>query len=125
MQYRSGAWVVVGTHLGYIGFLLGGGWVAGRSRRLLIAHLGSVATAIVIYGAGLDCPLTELEKWLIRRAGGTPYEGGFVEHYLVVPLLSRPITPSIRIGTAVAVTLTVAASYARLLGKGRTRTRAT
>ncbi|UFN45136.1 DUF2784 family protein [Nocardioides okcheonensis] len=33
------------------------------------------------------CPLTVLEKDLIERAGGTPYSGSFLDHYIFGILL--------------------------------------
>lgn len=67
-------------------FMLVGGLLALRWPRLLYVH---VPVALAILGlnlAGAHCPLTDLERWLIADAGGVPYRGGFLEHYLFAPL---------------------------------------
>jgi hypothetical protein len=67
-------------------FMLTGALLALRWPRLVFLH-APVALAILGFNlAGADCPLTDLQKELIRRSGGLPYRGGFLEDYLFQPL---------------------------------------
>ena len=111
MGYDVAALVVVLAHLAFVVFVLAGGFLAWRWRRLLPLHLLAVATSGGLAVAGLDCPLTDLEKWLRRLAGDEPYTGGFIAHYLVEPVLGAGITPEVRIGLRVFTIAAVAAAY--------------
>jgi hypothetical protein len=67
-------------------FMLTGALLALRWPRLLLVHAPVAVAILAINLAGADCPLTDLQLWLIRGAGGTPYRGGFIGHYLLAPL---------------------------------------
>jgi hypothetical protein len=67
-------------------FVVLGGLLVARHRRLLIPHLLAAAWGVFIAASGGICPLTPLENWLRRRAGEGGYSGGFLEHY-ITPLL--------------------------------------
>jgi hypothetical protein len=58
-------------------------------------HIPAAVWGALIELAGWVCPLTPLEQWLRRRAGGAGYSGGFIEHYILPVLypsaLTRPI----------------------------------
>jgi hypothetical protein len=51
-----------------------------------VAHLAAIGVVVAESWLGVTCPLTTLEWWLRTRAGGTPYETGFVAHWLHVLL---------------------------------------
>ena len=76
-----------------------------RWRRVLWLHLPCAAWGAWIELTGGICPLTPLENQLRLRAGGSGYEVGFVDHYLMPILypvgLTRPV--QIALGTAVIV----------------------
>lgn len=80
--YRLIAIVAVVSHLAYLGFLGVGSLLALRFPRLLRLHLLAVGWAAISLLVRVDCPLTDLQKWAMRRAGDTPYSGGFIDHYL-------------------------------------------
>jgi hypothetical protein len=67
-------------------FMLVGALLALRWPRLLCVHAPVALAILGLNVAGADCPLTDLERWLIARAGGVPYRGGFLEHYLFAQL---------------------------------------
>ena len=115
MGYRSAAFLVVVVHLGFVAFVLTGGYLAWRWRRLLALHLLAVATSAYLAVSGTECPLTDLEKWLRRRAGDEAYAGGFIAHYLVEPVRPAGITPGLRTGLRVFTVTAVVAAYAGLL----------
>ncbi len=89
MLYRLLADVVVVVHAFFVLFVVLGGLTVLRWPRLAWLHLPAAGWGALIEFTGVICPLTPLEKWLRLRAGGAPYEGGFIEHYLL-PILYPP-----------------------------------
>lgn len=82
MLYKLLADLTVVVHLGFIGFVAVGGFFASRYPVVLFAHVPAVIWALGIVTVGWPCPLTGLENWLRQRAGGDPYDTGFVDRYL-------------------------------------------
>jgi Protein of Unknown function (DUF2784) len=69
-------------HLAFTFFVAVGAVLAGRWHRLVWLHVPAVAWGVGIIAVGHECPLTPLEKWLRRRAGGAGHAGGFVYRYV-------------------------------------------
>jgi len=105
--------LLVLAHLGFILFVVLGGFLAVRWPRLMWVHLPAVCWAVLIELSGrLICPLTPLELALRRAAGVAGYEGGFVEHY-ILPLVYPPgLTRGIQILLGVLVLAINAIAYA-------------
>jgi hypothetical protein len=78
--------VVALAHFAFVAFLVIGGPLSLRWRRLLPIHMAVVAIAVTLNRLHLGCPLTSLEKDLLRDSGRTAYRHGFIEHYLVEPV---------------------------------------
>lgn len=79
---RAAADIVALIHAGWILFLLGGVLVARRGWVREI-HLAGLLTNVGLDLAGLDCPLTTLERALrLRFDPGGWYAGPFLQHYL-------------------------------------------
>jgi hypothetical protein len=74
------------VHLGFVMFVVLGGFLAWRWRLLIWAHAPVVLYGALIEFIGWTCPLTPLENHFRRLAGESGYQGGFIEHYLI-PLL--------------------------------------
>lgn len=92
MTYRLLADAVVALHLVFIVFVIGGGLLVLRWRRVAWLHVPSALWGVVIELTGWICPLTPLEQWLRLRGGEAGYEGGFIDHYIlpiVYPGLAR------------------------------------
>ncbi|HVE48649.1 MAG TPA: DUF2784 domain-containing protein [Casimicrobiaceae bacterium] len=86
---RIAADVVLVVHLGFVVFVVLGGFLLLRDLRYAWAHLpAAIWAAYVELTAGI-CPLTPLENALRVRAGLSGYRGGFIEHYLM-PILYPP-----------------------------------
>lgn len=83
---RIAADVIVLVHIGFVLFVVLGGLLVLRWRRLAWLHVPAVVWGVTIEWAGWICPLTPLENSLRRRGGGIGYQGDFIEHYLL-PLL--------------------------------------
>ncbi len=73
MGWRLGADVVVVVHMAFIVFVVAGGLVGLRWRRMVVVHLPAVLYGVVIQLIGFTCPLTPFEQALRRRAGATGY----------------------------------------------------
>jgi hypothetical protein len=83
---RIAADLIVLVHASFVLFVVLGGLLVLRWRRLAWLHVPAVGWGVMIEWAGWICPLTPLENSLRRRAGATGYQGDFIEHYLL-PLL--------------------------------------
>ena len=112
MLYQLAADALVVIHLGFIVFVVAGGFLAWRWRRLVWLHLTAAAWGATIEFAGWICPLTPLENHFRRLAGGTGYEGGFVEQYLIPVLYPEDWSVALRIVLGGFVVLVNGLAYA-------------
>lgn len=77
------AGLVLGIHLLFILWVMGGILLVHRHPRLKWVHIGSLVYSIFIeIVPWLPCPLTVLEQMLENRAGIVAYHGSFLVHYL-------------------------------------------
>lgn len=95
MGYRILADAVALLHLCFILFIPLGGLAVLRRPRLAWLHLACAVWGALIVCTDVVCPLTPLEKALRLRAGGAAYEGGFIRHYLVGPLVNDGLPPAL------------------------------
>jgi hypothetical protein len=89
MGWRILADLTVVLHFGFAAFVVFGGFLAWKWRRVAFAHPAALAWGFWVEISGRICPLTPLEIHLRQLAGEAGYQGGFLEHYLV-PLLYPP-----------------------------------
>ena len=122
VAYRMLADLVVVVHLVYLAFVAVGGALAWRWRRLIWPHLVASAVALVSVTVGFDCPLTNAEKSLRRLAGDHPYEGGFIDHYIVGTVFPRGYDRIVQVAVAF---LFVAVYGSLVLRRSRASTRKT
>ena len=80
--YSALAAAVLGLHLLYILWVIFGALVAVRRPTLRLFHIACLIWGVMIELLPWPCPLTILENWLEVKAGVTPYQGGFLLHYL-------------------------------------------
>jgi hypothetical protein len=69
-------------HFAFLVYLVLGGFLAWRWRRTIWLHVAVVAWGVSIVTIGQECPLTHVENWARRRAGGQDLPGGFINTYL-------------------------------------------
>lgn len=81
--------LLVLAHLGFVVFVVAGGFLLLRWPRLAWLHLPAAAWGAWIEFSGGICPLTPLENRLRATGGGEAYRGDFVERYLL-PVLYPP-----------------------------------
>ena len=82
MIYLVLADAVLLLHFAFILFVVLGGLLVLRRRRLIWLHLPVVIWGALIEFAGWICPLTPLESWLREQGGDRGFSGGFINHYL-------------------------------------------
>ncbi|MGH7677962.1 MAG: DUF2784 domain-containing protein [Gemmatimonadaceae bacterium] len=112
MGYRLLADAVLLVHFGFVGFVVIGGVLALRWRRLAYLHVPVAIYGVMIEVLGFVCPLTPLEVWLRRRGGEAGYEGGFIEHYITAALYPAGLTRHTQFALAATVLVINAAVYA-------------
>src|SRR5260221_10829470 len=96
--YRILADAIVIVHAAYVAFVVfglvailagaalrwskaGGYFNWTRNFKFRIAHLAAIVLVCVESLVGVMCPLTTIEDWLQRQAGGAEYRGEFVGYW--------------------------------------------
>ncbi len=83
MLYRVLADVVVGVHLGFIVFVIFGGFLGIRWPRVAWVHVPAFLWGGGIALLGWICPLTYLENHFRVKGAAAGYSSSFVEAYLM------------------------------------------
>jgi hypothetical protein len=109
---------VLALHLLWIVWILAG-WLFTRGRPALTAiHLASLLWGVIVELGPWPCPLTIAEQWLASRSGATPYQQGFLVHYL--DKLIYPDLPEALVGwSGAGVCLAIAGIYVRRFSRKR------
>lgn len=103
MFFRGAADLVLVVHLAFVLFVVLGGLLALRWRRVAWVHVPIALYGAMIEFVGFVCPLTPLEVWLRRRGGEAGYEGGFIEHYITAAIYPSGLTREIQLALGAAV----------------------
>ena len=111
MAYRLLADLVAILHFAFILFVILGGLLVFRRRRILWLHLPAALWGALLELGGWYCPLTPLENWLRRTGGGAGYETGFVERYLMPIIYPSALTREIQIILGLGVVILNVAIY--------------
>ena len=121
MLFRLLADATVVLHLLFVAFVVGGGVLVLRWRRVAWVHLPAAAWGAWIEFAGWICPLTPLENWLRTQGGGATYTTSFVERYLLPVLYPASLSREIQWGLGALVLLVNGIVYAVIVRsrKGR------
>lgn len=84
MAYSLLAQATMVAHFVFLTYLLVGGFLAWRRRwrASIWLHGAVVAWGVSIVTVGQECPLTHVENWARRAAGGQDLAGGFIDTYL-------------------------------------------
>ncbi|MFQ6045183.1 MAG: DUF2784 domain-containing protein [Gemmatimonadales bacterium] len=111
MLLRVAADLLVVVHLGFVIFVVVGGFMAWRWRRLAWLHVPAALWGALIEFMGWTCPLTPWEVLLRRAAGQTGYEGGFIEHYLIPVIYPEQLTRPMQLALGGLVVLLNCVAY--------------
>jgi hypothetical protein len=84
-------------HLAFVLYVVFGGLLSLKWRRLAFIHIPVALYGVTIEVIGFVCPLTPLEVWLRQRGGEAGYQGGFVEHYITAALYPTGLTREIQL----------------------------
>jgi Protein of Unknown function (DUF2784) len=103
--------LVLAAHLLFIGFVVGGSFLAWRWPRLIWVQLPAMVYGVLVELAGFACPLTALQNSLLRRGGQAGYQGGFISHYLIQVIYPPGLTRGIQVGLGLFVVLIAVAGY--------------
>jgi len=87
-------------HFLFVAFVALGGVAIFRWPGLMYTHLLALAWGIYIELSGGICPLTPLENHFRHLAGIQPYEGGFINHYIMPILYPKGLTHNIQLWIA-------------------------
>lgn len=101
-------------HLGFILFVLFGGFLLFRWPKLAWVHLPAAVWGVLIEFAGWWCPLTKWENAFLARAGRAGYTGGFVNHYLMPLIYPAGLTREIEVVLGLVVLFLNLAIYMRV-----------
>ncbi|CAN5911921.1 DUF2784 domain-containing protein [soil metagenome] len=82
MVYRVSADMLFVIHFGFLLFVVLGGLLVLRWRRVLWLHLPALIWGILVTAFSWNCPLTRLENRFLRLSGDVGYGNSFVAHYL-------------------------------------------
>lgn len=115
MLARAAADGVLVLHLAFIAFVMSGGLLALRWRRVVLLHVPTVAWAIFVELTGAICPLTFVENHFRAAAGLSGYAGDFVGHYLMRVIYPAGLTRTTQMLLAVVVIVVNVAIYAAIL----------
>jgi len=103
MVYRLLADLVVFVHFCFVMFVILGGMLVLRWKRVAWVHLPAAAWGAIVEFMGWICPLTPLEIWLRVMAGQSGYQTGFIAHYLLPVLYPANLTRDTQIWLGVLV----------------------
>jgi len=103
MRYSIAADALVILHLAFIVFVMLGGLLLLKWRRLSYLHLPAVVWGTLVELRGWLCPLTPLEQHFRTLAGETGYSGGFIQHYLLPLIYPAGLTREVQTILAICV----------------------
>jgi hypothetical protein len=119
MPYRALADLVVVFHFAVVVFVIAGGLLVLRWKRVAWAHLPVIAWVIFAEWFQRICPLTFFENWLRIQGGGETYRGDFVAHYIIPVLYPQGLTPTIQVLLGTFIFLSNVILYWVAFGKWR------
>jgi hypothetical protein len=119
MLYQVLADIVACVHAAFVAFVVLGGVLAIRWRRLVWLHVPAAIWGALIEFADWVCPLTPLENALRGRAGDAGYGDGFVQHYLLRALYPAGLTRGVQVALGTLVIVVNILAYVALLRRGR------
>lgn len=114
MAYNVAATSTALLHLGFILFVLFGGFLVLKWPRMMWLHLPAAVWGVLIEFAGWWCPLTKWENYFLTEAGRAGYSGGFVAHYIMPIIYPAGLTRGMEIAIGALVLAINLAIYAKV-----------
>jgi len=107
--------LVVVVHGLCVTFIVLGGFLTWRWRRVAWLHVPFAVWGVVLEYRGWVCPLTPIENYFRHRAGAAGYAGGFIDHYLLPLLYPAGLTPRLQLILGTIALLVNLAAYGGLV----------
>src|SRR6266480_4493127 len=82
MGYRLLVTAILAVHFAFLAYVVVGGFLAIRWRRLFWPHLVAAAWGLLVVAVPVVCPLTWAENWARQRAGEHALTKGFIDRYI-------------------------------------------
>jgi hypothetical protein len=89
--------LIILIHFGFILFVIFGGLLALKWKKLILLHLPAAVWGVLIEFSGWICPLTTLENQLYQIKGAETYSTGFIAHYIIPVIYPQQLTQNIQI----------------------------
>jgi hypothetical protein len=124
MLYKLSADFVVLFHFAFILFVLFGGFLVLKRRRIAWVHVPCFAWGALVELFGWWCPITPLENWLRVESGRAGYQTGFIEHYIMPIVYPVDLTRELQMVLGGAVVLLNGAIYGAILARSSGRRKA-
>lgn len=122
--YHLLADVTMVVHFGFLAYVVAGGFLAWRWPRAIWPHLLAVGWGLSSLVFHLHCPLTWLEDWSRRHAGGSGLRHGFIDTYLTGIVYPERYTALLQLlGAAIVAVSWTPVILRAVTGRGRTSTR--
>jgi Protein of Unknown function (DUF2784) len=112
--------LIVFFHFGFILFVIFGGFLVIKWRKLIWLHLPAASWGALVEFYGWFCPLTSYENSL-RSGSGGDYASGFIEHYIIPLIYPAGLTRDIQIWLGLVVIFVNLWVYRKLFTKGNAR----
>jgi hypothetical protein len=109
--------LLVVAHLAFICFVVLGGLLALKWRRVAFVHIPAAVWGALTEFQGWLCPLTPLEHYFRTAAGEAGYAGSFIEHYLLPVIYPAGLTRDLQLQLGIFVVVINAAIYGWLLAR--------
>ena len=103
--------LVMILHLAFVIFVVYGGLLLLRWRRVMWLHLPAAVWGAVVEFTGWICPLTPLENWLREQGDEASYRSDFIAQYLLPVLYPEDLTRGLQLLLSTGVVVLNAAVY--------------
>ena len=103
MLAKVSADLLVIVHFAFIVFVVLGGFLVLKWKKVAILHIPCVLWGALIEFCGWICPLTPLESYFREAAGGKAYSGGFIDHYIMSLIYPTGLTRGMQISLGIIV----------------------
>ena len=116
--------LLIVVHFAFIAFVVLGGLLVLKWRKVSILHIPCVLWGVLIEFGGWICPLTPLERHFREAAGGAGYAGGFIDHYVMPLVYPEGLTRGMQISLGIIVLVVNLCVYGLVLvnrAKGKER----
>ena len=115
MLAKVSADLLVIVHFAFIVFVVLGGFLVLKWKKVAILHIPCVSWGALIEFCGWICPLTPLESYFREAAGGKAYSGGFIDHYIMSLIYPTGLTRGMQISLGIIVVVVNLLVYGLLI----------